>query len=728
MAANKLEIALASAGLIALGVVGALLLRDSPGDDDVQVQRAPGPTGSRTPAVGPGVIASPARHAQVPYAAGAVQGRVRDRVTGATVAAVEVLFAGDGAEVTTTSGADGGFRVELVPGRYAVRAVGERVASLGAVWLAVSPDAEAQHMDVDVVTLGQIEGRVVDAAGEPIVGVAIGHRTALLQRTLTSRDTAPAGEATSGPDGRFAIDVPPGEVTLIASAATRPTATTTLRWVEPGARIGGVEIVMDAGLAVAGVVRDPDGNPVAGARVVGVDDDPASGGFGASAIDGDDGAEPAATVTGPDGRFKLRALATGRVLLSARAAGFAPSRVVSVDLAPERASADGLVRDDLVLTLARPAAITGRVVDAAGNGVLGARVRAQRLMDRAPAATQETGVGGQFELTGLGAGPFAVTAEAPGYAPAKQRGVTAPGQVELVLQAAGSIVGAVTAGGAPLADFTVRLAAYPMGPGTLNLTEEVQRPLRFASIDGTYRIDGLTPGRYNAVFSAPGWAPGERRDISVPSGAAADVTIDLTAGASIAGTVRSAATDAPVAGAAISLSTGSEGPLEYTDAGGAFAVTDIAPGRRSLSIRHPGYVGKLVTGIEVRGGGETSVAVRLEPVAATADEAIEFAGIGAALSIVDRRLIVRDLVPHGPAEVAGLQRGDEVYTIDGVATEGLPFGDAIEAIRGVAGTVVRLGIHRGDTTLVRDVVRATVRFQPGQPLSAPPGDDAPTRP
>src|SRR5690606_5060266 len=151
-----------------------------------------------------------------------------------------------------------------------------------------------------------------------------------------------------------------------------------------------------------------------------------------------------------------------------------------------------------------------------------------------------------------------------------------------------------------------------------------------------------------------------------------------------AGAVRDARSGAAVAGAAVRLSTGSASPTTYTDPGGEFEIADIAPGPRRLEVRHPAYAGPGAPGTEPAAGGHAQVVVALEPVPLGSDRTIEIAGIGAILQMDGERLMVQGLVPHGPAEVAGVREGDEVFSIDSEASRGRGFGDSIEAIRGVA--------------------------------------------
>jgi S1-C subfamily serine protease len=161
--------------------------------------------------------------------------------------------------------------------------------------------------------------------------------------------------------------------------------------------------------------------------------------------------------------------------------------------------------------------------------------------------------------------------------------------------------------------------------------------------------------------------------------------------------------------------TGHAGDVIVTDGDGRFELADVAPGRRSLVVEHPAFVTRQESGLELVAGERRHVDVTLTPLSAgeTAKPGarpVEFAGIGAALSIRPEGVVISDLVAGGPAERAGLARGDLVLTIQGSSVTGRTLGDITEDIRGVAGTTVRLEISRGGRSSVLEVVRGNVRF------------------
>lgn len=727
---SKVEVTLASIGLVLLGVIGYWAL-SRPAKPPAELLYMPERDGSPNRRLAGAT--TPARPAPAPAPAlgeaeARIQGQVRDLITAQGVPGVTVAFvpAGASTEIAAESDAQGRYELGLAPGRYRVRAVGEDVVALDAAPISepagpagpaesadpadpararrddaatreivIAPRSRVQGFDVYVVRLARVHGRVVDGSGQPLADVLVRHRTRLLDRAIDSSHTAPTGEATSAADGAFSILVPPGEVTLLGSAPGRTPSSTRIHWVAPGAELRGVEIVMDAGAELAGRVVDAAGKAVAGARVLARLDDAAL-------------AEPALeTATDPAGAFRLRALPPGRLVLQAEAAGHAPSAPVAVTLSDD----PGAARQGVVLRLAAASALRGRVIDEQGAAIAGAVVRPLRPMSQVALPRATTDAQGGFTLE-LGPGPVELAAEAPGFAPGRVSGIEVPAREQTIpLVRGGAITGVVTGQGAPLAHFTVHVTRHAAHGGASDFWTQ---GTRVVSPDGSFHVADLVPGRYSVTASAPGLAPVEQRDVNVAPGGEARVALALAPGASLAGTVRDARSRAPVAGATVRLSTGSDTDMTYTDDAGSFTIPDIAPGRRSLEVQHPSYVGRVQSGIELAVGAPRHVEVALEPAGTSGDRALEMAGIGAVLAMQDERLMVQDLVPHGPAAVSGIEPGEEVFSIDGESTRGRGFGDNIESIRGVAGTVVRLGLRLGARERFLDVVRGNVRFTPPQ--------------
>lgn len=86
-----------------------------------------------------------------------------------------------------------------------------------------------------------------------------------------------------------------------------------------------------------------------------------------------------------------------------------------------------------------------------------------------------------------------------------------------------------------------------------------------------------------------------------------------------------------------------------------------------------------------------------------------FGGVGFTISNATPGLI-ESIIPNSPAARAGLQPGDQIAKIDGVAVAGLTTNQIVDKIRGTAGTPVTLTIRIPGTARERDItlVRAAI--------------------
>jgi carboxyl-terminal processing protease len=86
----------------------------------------------------------------------------------------------------------------------------------------------------------------------------------------------------------------------------------------------------------------------------------------------------------------------------------------------------------------------------------------------------------------------------------------------------------------------------------------------------------------------------------------------------------------------------------------------------------------------------------------------QFAGIGATVQQKTDQIVLVSILPGTPAEKAGLKAGDVVTAVDGQSTKGWSADDAVNRIRGKAGTSVKLQISRGGQTLTFDLTRENI--------------------
>jgi carboxyl-terminal processing protease len=100
----------------------------------------------------------------------------------------------------------------------------------------------------------------------------------------------------------------------------------------------------------------------------------------------------------------------------------------------------------------------------------------------------------------------------------------------------------------------------------------------------------------------------------------------------------------------------------------------------------------------------------------------EFAGIGIEINRDDNRLRIISPIDDTPATRAGLHAGDVIARIDGEPTDSMTLHDAVEKLRGAAGSSVRITIERGqekpfDVSLTRAVIRVRSvksKLEPGR--------------
>jgi protocatechuate 3,4-dioxygenase beta subunit len=236
--------------------------------------------------------------------AGGIEGRVLDGRTGQPLANMSVGCQALATDYSTgsgqaTSGADGRYQIEgLSPGVYNVffQAPANFAGTAAANDGVIAEPGKVTTADLVVVDGRRLWGRVVDAtSGKPMPGVQIGYYGPAAPRSgarCLGRTTDAKGEFSfrvppgrsyvyimdgihSGPGTDANVVVPEnqdvGPAVLRVSAKDRIATDFTL--VErPVTRVVG--LVMDSSGSVSGVVVDPAGKPIAGARIFHTGDPP----------------------------------------------------------------------------------------------------------------------------------------------------------------------------------------------------------------------------------------------------------------------------------------------------------------------------------------------------------------------------------------------------------------------------------------------------------------------
>jgi membrane-associated protease RseP (regulator of RpoE activity) len=161
--------------------------------------------------------------------------------------------------------------------------------------------------------------------------------------------------------------------------------------------------------------------------------------------------------------------------------------------------------------------------------------------------------------------------------------------------------------------------------------------------------------------------------------------------------VRDASNGLPLAGAWVQANSGTDGNAfrvsVTTDARGEFTLPP-APVRATIVARRDGYAPAWRTAGE---GAQWNVSLQPAPQhpGSAGSPPPQFEGVGMVLDATSGRVVVAQVNDGSPAERAGVQRGDVIVAVDGVATAGQPMDQVIGRIRGPAGTPVRLRFERG---------------------------------
>lgn len=304
-----------------------------------------------------------------------------------------------------TTASDGKVRLEVPAGEPVI------LEAKGAFWAptefalaALRADEEVAIGDLVLTPADRILGRVLDPQGAPVAGVHVDLResgSSLMMQSKTHRTSI------SDEDGRYTLEaVPAGTYRLRAIGQGFAPATEDPVVIRADGRNVEMDLQLQEGRSVVGVVLDVDSRPLAGALV-----GPQRSLFDTSFAVTPDNPNPRreGVHTDAQGRFTLNGLDASVSQLAVRMEGFSTQRVA----VPEEGK-------EAVVKMHRSLTLSGIVVDNRGKPVEGAEVK----LDRAAEATEvwETGrreVGrtlsaadGSFTIKGLSVGSYLLDAYA----------------------------------------------------------------------------------------------------------------------------------------------------------------------------------------------------------------------------------------------------------------------------------------------------------------------------
>jgi len=255
--------------------------------------------------------------------------------------------------------------------------------------------------------------------------------------------------------------------------------------------------------------------------------------------------------------------------------------------------------------------LSGTVTDAStGNAIAGATVSAG-------SGSAVTDAGGAYTISGLAPGTYTATATASGYASQSASVTLTTGSTTTqnfaLAPNPGTITGTVTDAGtaAPIAGATV---SYSGGSTSTDGS-------------GAYTLANVAEGSYTVTAGATGYAS-QSRTVTVGPGATATQNFALTGQVTrLSGTVTDASTGKPIAGAAVSAGSGSA----VNDAGGAYAISGLAPGTYTATASASGYASQSAS-VTLTAGNTTTQNFALAPNPGTITGTVTDAGTGAPIA------------------------------------------------------------------------------------------------
>lgn len=660
----------------------------------------------------------------------------------------EVRVLGGPTDFRTTTGAGGGFSLEVSSGTYWV--VARKGGQVGRApgFIVVGPGETARDVTVRLGATGYLSGTVTRGADtSPVEGAWLMASPAGAGGEL--------GRARTDASGQYTLELPPGDydVRVLAPGHTDSAGE---GLVVQADRYTVADFRLEGTTSVEGTVADPRGRPLAGVSVR------------AGLLRGASG-EELYTRTDAAGAFLLEGLPVGTVRVRAKQDTSAVWSSRTTQLATG-------ARGQVDFTLSETGLVRGRVTQASGAPLPEpAVVRAMAkegtggLVDMALA---ETDAQGHYQLE-LRAGVYQLTAVLPGarytYHHVDDPAVTVePGatvMMDLTLLDERGLRGVVLEpSGAPspralvvvsqAGDFpfsipvdadengrfsvpphpqptTLTLRAHnagrlsaplpiPEGAGELKLQLRPAATLRGRVVArGGAAPSGFTLRLLEADGSAPAWArdtqrtfpggeflltdaPGQPLRVSVRTtdgrtgeaqvtlspGQRAEVEVPLTGGAaSISGRVVWSHSGAPAQGTGVYLDR-SPGSAADAHAGpdGRFRLEDVTPGAHTVHLLAP--EGRLETRTVTVA---TSEAVDLGDVQVTARKA-NAGSVGAGFSEDRGWVSVAWLTPEGPAARGGVRVGDRLVAVDGQVVHNRT--EAERRTQGKPGTPVQMTVRR----------------------------------
>lgn len=522
----------------------------------------------------------------------------------------------------------------------------------------------------------EIQGRILDAEGNPVDAAAVRLVSSSPPETVYRETKTDAG-------GRFSLArLPVRRARVIAEHDPEGIAVSADLAIAQG-QTTELTLVLSAASTLRGAVVDGDDRPIEGATL---------------SVEGTPWIARR-TTSDASGAFRLTTVPLEATSLVAVARGFRTARVTLA----KRADGTELT---LRVRLAAAPGVEGDVHDPDGNPVKARVVACEGQPAEARTVTADDGT---FQLPASAIGCDAV-AEHDDFGRSEAVAVVEASHLTLRLSAGGSIAGVVVderGEGVPKFNLGVESFSTPHGR-----TLRTGGRKTFEDVRGAFVWDKLAPGRYVLTASAPGKPPARSEAIAVLSGTVTrGVRIAIPRGGTLTGHVydeshgRLAGVDLRFDAISAVLESATSA---RTDESGWYRLEGAPAGPFTLRVQKDGFRLRLISGLRVAGGGELAQDVTLT--ALDGGATFEFGGIGANLQQSPDGISFAAVFPGDPAARGGMLAGDRIVGVDGQSVAGLSIADVLQLLRGQAGTMVGVSVHRPSTGEDLDVAveRATI--------------------
>lgn len=420
--------------------------------------------------------------------------------------------------------------------------------------------------DVALSPGATLVGRMVSNDGKPAAGTAFvadwngAPVGAVMGETLRARGHA---------DGMFRIEgVPVGVYTIVARAPGAGQGRIDVTILPKDAQRNVGDIVLERGLEIGGIVRDPNERAIGGAAVRAV---PIRAGTSPESL--------VEAASGPDGRFVIVGLEAGPHMVMVEAEGHGGD---------QRMAEAGTTNVEFVLSAT--GSVSGTVLDEAGRPVDLFQVELHPEIEGdgvriGHGSKRVTDPSGRFLISEIGPGTYTIRAEAPERAASatsgvivKAGGVTDVGVVRL--SRGGVVRGTVVDGDdRPVVDANVFV-----GPNARSLAAFFGSGAGvFTDPSGTFELRGVPEGKTDIVVRHRDFAP--KRATGVDVGAeTAELRIVLDLGGRIEGTARGGS-GRGFESASVVLDEGvGDSTTQKVQADGSFAFPHVLPGSHGLTL------------------------------------------------------------------------------------------------------------------------------------------------